>query len=96
MLVTLSGFTVTVRLTMESQPRLVFRLAVYNPAAFTVRPFQVYGNWLAHTAWLILVTLSGFTVTVRLTIESQPKAVFRVTEKVPAPLILRPFQVYGS
>ncbi len=61
-----------------------------------VLPFQLYGNWLVQMVVLVVSLNTLFTVRIKLTIESQPLVLLRVSLYVPAALIVLPFHVYGN
>ena len=89
-------FTVSIRLIIESQPALLVRVSLYVPAALMFVPFQRYGNWLVQMVALVVSRNTGVTVRIRLTIESQPTLLVRVSLYVPAALMFVPFQRYGN
>ncbi len=61
-----------------------------------VLPFQLYGSWLVQMVVLVVSLITLFTVSIKLTIESQPLVLLRVSLYVPAALIVLPFHVYGN
>src|SRR5690349_13760478 len=90
------GFTVNIRVAMESQPLMLVRLAVYVPAALMVCPFHVYGSWLVQMAVFVVLVNVGLTVNTNVAIESQPLTLVRLAVYVPAALMVCPFHVYGN
>ena len=67
------GFTVTFRVAKESQPETTLtKEAVCEPAEAKFKPFQVKGNSVSHTVVSVVLVRVGFTVTFKVTIESQP------------------------
>src|SRR5687768_7179429 len=59
-------------------------------------PFQVNGSWLAHTTVSRVVVTVLFTTTLSLATESQHAWFLPLKVKVPAAVMLWPFQVNGS
>jgi hypothetical protein len=88
--------TVRMRVTMESQPRVVVSVSLNVPAVLIVFPFQLYGSWLVQMVVLVVSLSTLFTVNIRIAMESQPLVVLSVSLNVPAALIVFPFQLYGS
>ena len=66
------GFTVSVIVTTESQPWIVWSVVVWVPAAVKVTPFHTNGSSLSHTVSLSVTSYTGFTVNFSTVIESQP------------------------
>src|ERR1044072_56739 len=72
-------FTVRIRLMIESQPLLLVRVSLYVPAALMLVPFQLYGDWFVQMVALVVSLRTLFTVRIKLTIESQPALLVRVS-----------------
>ena len=67
------GFTVTFKVAKESQPVTApVNVAVCEPAAAKFKPFHVKGSSVSHTVVSVVDSNVGFTVTFKVTIESQP------------------------
>ena len=92
------GVTVSVNVAIVSQPPVVLvSVSMKVPAAMIVLPFQRYGSLFAQTETAWLEVSSGVTVNVNVAIVSQPPVVLvSVSVKVPAAMIVLPFQRYGS
>ena len=73
-LVVLVNVAVTTRLrvAIESQPAALLRLAVYDPEALIVCPFQEYGSWLVQIVVLVVLVRVVVTARLRVAMESQP------------------------
>ena len=98
-LVTVSkGSTISVNVRIVSQPPVVdATVSVMVVAELNTCPFQVYGNWLAQIASVLVTVNSGSTVNVNVRMVSQPPVVdATVSVIVLAALNTCPFQVYGS
>src|SRR5688572_33049564 len=93
-----NGSTVSVSVLIVSQPPVVLgTVSIIVEAPLNTCPFQVYGNWLAHIASVLVTVSSGSTVNVNVLIVSQPPVVLAtVSVIVVAELNTCPFQVYGS
>src|SRR5688500_14414855 len=66
-------------------------------AVVNIWPFQVYGNWFAQTASVLVILSNGSTVNVSVRIVSHPGVkLFAVSMIVPAVVNIWPFQVYGN
>src|SRR5436305_928576 len=61
-----------------------------------VCPFQVYGSWLVQIVVLVVEVTVALTARFSVATESQPAALVSVAVKVPAALMVCPFQVYGN
>ena len=71
-----NGSTVNVNVLIVSQPPVVLTtVSVIVLAALNTCPFQVYGNWLAQIANVLVTVSSGSTVSVSVLIVSQPPVV---------------------
>jgi hypothetical protein len=92
------GVTVSVNVAIVSQPPVVLvSVSMKVPAEVIVLPFQRYGSLLAQTDTDVVLVKSGVTVSVNVAIVSQPPVVLvNVSMKVPAPVMVLPFQIYGS
>ena len=90
--------TVSVSVAIVSQPPVVLASVSMNvPAAVIVLPFQRYGSLFAQTDTDVVLVKRGVTVSVNVAIVSQPPVVLvSVSVKVPAAVIVLPFQRYGS
>ena len=90
----------TVRVRMESQPAGVAlgTVTVCVPACVNVTPWKVNGSSLSQTVAVCVPLRTGFTVTVRVSIESHPAGVAlgTVTVCVPACVKVTPWNVNGS
>ena len=75
-----TGFTVSCRVAIESQPFDPVSVAVKVPVVLSDCPFQTYGNWLLQVETVVSDVLTGTTVKDNLGIESQPFDPTRVTE----------------
>src|SRR5687768_11554867 len=93
-----SGSTVSVSVLIVSQPPVVLAtVSVIVVAELNTCPFQVYGNWLAQMASVLVTVNNGSTVNVNVLIVSQPPVVLAtVSVIVVAELNTCPFQVYGN
>src|SRR5687768_4065064 len=93
-----NGSTVNVSVLIVSQPPVVLAtVSVIVVAELNTCPFQVYGNWLAQIASVLVTVNSGSTVSVSVLIVSQPPVVLAtVSVIVVAELNTCPFQVYGN
>src|SRR5688500_8503114 len=93
-----NGSTVSVKVLIVSQPPVVLAtVSVIVLAVLNTCPFQVYGNWLAQIARVLVTVNSGSTVSVSVLIVSQPPVVLAtVSVIVVAELNTCPFQVYGN
>jgi hypothetical protein len=93
-----SGVTVSVNVAIVSQPPVVLvNVSMKVPAAVMVLPFQRYGNLFAQTDTDVALVNNGVTVSVNVAIVSQPPVVLvNVSMKVPAAVIVLPFQRYGN
>ena len=76
-LVTVSnGSTVNVKVLIVSQPVVVlFTVSIMVEALLNTWPFQVYGNWFAQIASVLVTASNGSTVNVKVLIVSQPVVV---------------------
>ena len=92
-------FTSTFSVTMESQPWGVAlgMVRVSLPAASKVTPWKVKGSWLSQTVALYSPSSIPFTVTLSVTMESQPYGVAlgMVRVCVPVELKVTPWKVKG-
>ena len=71
-----NGSTVNVNVLIVSQPPLVLTtVSVIVVAELNTCPFQVYGNWLAQIANVLVTVNNGSTVSVNVLIVSQPPVV---------------------
>ena len=71
-----NGSTVSVNVLMVSQPPVVLAtVSVIVLAALNTCPFQVYGNWFAQMASVLVTVNSGSTVSVSVLMVSQPPVV---------------------
>ena len=77
---------------MLSQPCMVCNCWVYVPAALTSNPLSVYVLPEQMEA-LIVLSLTGFTVRLSVTVLSQPRYVFKDCVYSPVSLSLNPFSV---
>ncbi len=93
-----NGVTVSVNVAIVSQPPVVLVSVSMNvPAAVIVLPFHRYGSLFAQTDTEVVLVNKGVTVNVSVAIVSQPPVVLdSVSMKVPAAVIVLPFQRYGS
>ena len=93
-----NGVTVSVSVAIVSQPPVVLVSVSMNvPAAVIELPFQRYGSLFAQTTTVVVLVNKGVTVSVSVAIVSQPPVVLvSVSMKVPAAVIVLPFQRYGS
>ena len=93
-----NGVTVSVNVAIVSQPPVVLvKVSVKVPAAVMVLPFHRYGSLFAQTDTEVVLVNKGVTVNVSVAIVSQPPVVLvSVSVKVPAAVIVLPFQRYGS
>src|SRR5688500_8662302 len=93
-----NGSTVNVNVRIVSQPPVVLAtVSVIVLAELNTCPFQVYGNWLAQMASVLVTVSNGSTVSVSVLIVSQPPVVLAtVSVIVVAELKTCPFQVYGN
>src|SRR5688572_5741868 len=93
-----NGSTVSVSVLIVSQPPVVdATVSVIVVAELNTCPFQVYGNWFAQIASVLVTVNKGSTVSVSVLIVSQPPVVLStVSIIVEVPLNTCPFQVYGS
>jgi len=93
-----NGVTISVNVAIVSQPPVVLvSVSMKVPAEVIVLPFQRYGSLLAQTDTDVVLVKSGVTVSVNVAIVSQPPVVLvNVSMKVPAPVMVLPFQIYGS
>jgi hypothetical protein len=92
----LVGNTVNTRVAALSQPTLFVKWAVCVPAPVKVRPFQLYGNALGQMLVLLEDVLVGSNVNTKVAALSHPTLLVRCAICVPAPVKVRPFQVYGN
>ena len=71
-----SVLTVSVSVLNVSHPPVVLvTVSVSEPAALNTCPYQVYGNWLVHTAMLCVEVSSVLTVSVSVLNVSHPPVV---------------------
>ena len=73
----LVGNTVNTKVAALSQPTLLVRCAVCEPAPVKVRPFHVYGNALGQMLILLDEVLVGNTVNTKVAALSQPTLLVR-------------------
>ena len=89
-------FTDNIKVAALSQPTLFVRCAVCVPAPVKVKPFQLNGSALGQILILVVETLVAFTVNTKVAALSQPTLFVRCAVCVPAPVKVKPFQLYGS
>ena len=92
------ALTVSINVAKLSHPPAFIKVAVFDPAALNVSPFQMYGNCNGHTLILVVLLVFCFTVKFKIAVESHPTE-FDPTnffEYVPVVLYETPFQLYGS
>ena len=80
---------------MESHPAAEVNVALCDPAAKNVNPFQMKGSCAAHTIESV-DEVTGFTIKFNVAMESHPSAEVNVALCDPAAVNVRPFQLYGS
>ena len=92
------GVTVSVSVAIVSHPPVVLdNVSIYVPAAVSVLPFHKYGSLFAQTDAVVELVNNGVTVSVSVAIVSHPPVVLdNVSMKVPAAVIVLPFQKYGN
>src|SRR5439155_596931 len=93
-----SVFTVSVSvLTVSHPPVVLATVSVSEPAALNTCPYQVYGSWLLHKAFVCVDVSSVLTVSVNvLTVSHPPVVLATVSVSEPAALNTCPYQVYVS
>ena len=79
-----TGLTVRFRVAILSQPAALVRVSVYEPAEVILRPFQLYGSWLAQMVVVVVLVTTGLTFKFRVAILSQPAVLVRVSVYEPA------------
>ena len=84
----LVGLMVRVKVAALSQPTLLVRCAVCEPAVVKVRPFHVYGNALGQMLRLVVDVLVGLRVNITIAKLSQPPLLIRCIVSEPAAAIL--------
>jgi hypothetical protein len=92
------GFTVTFKVTIESQPVTKLpKVVVCVPPTVNVNPFQEKGSSVSHTVVSVVLVNVGFTVTFKVAKLSQPDtALTKLDVCVPAAVNVNPFQEKGS
>ena len=92
------GFTVTFKVTIESQPVTKLpKVVVCVPPTVNVNPFQEKGSSVSHTVVSVVLVNVGFTVTFKVAKLSQPvTALVKVAVCDSATAKFKPFHVYGS
>jgi hypothetical protein len=70
-----TGVTTRFKVAIESQPVTVIKLSMKLPEVLYTFPFQVKGRLLAQTVTFSVVVITGFTVKIRVAMESQPAEV---------------------
>jgi heme-binding NEAT domain protein len=92
------GFTVTFKVAKLSQPVTTpLNVAVCEPAAAKVKPFQSNGSSVSHTVVSVVLNKVGFTVTFKVAKLSQPVTTpLKVAVCEPAAAKVKPFQSNGS
>src|SRR5512134_1530898 len=90
------GLTTKVRVTTLSQPDALINVCVAVPAAVSVLPYQLNGNWLVQIVAVVSPVKFGLTTKVRVTTLSQPDALINVCVAVPAAVSVLPYQLNGS
>src|SRR5512134_1874274 len=82
--------------TKLSQPDALINVCVAVPAAVSVLPYQLNGNWLLQIVAVVSPVKFGLTTKVRVTTLSQPDALINVCVAVPAAVSVLPYQLNGK
>ncbi len=90
------GFTLRLSVTTESHPVAEIKVALCEPAAVNVSPFQSSGNWAEQTIESVEEVRAGLTIRLSVAMESHPAAEVNVALCDPAAIIVNPFQMNGS
>ena len=92
------GLTVTFKVAKLSQPvTALVKVAVWEPAAENVKPFQSNGISVSHTVVSVVLNKVGLTVTFNVAKLSQPvTALVKVDVCEPATVNVKPFQSNGN
>jgi ribosomal protein L31 len=91
-----AGFTIRLSVAMESHPAAEVKVALCDPAALNVNPFQIIGSWAEQTIESVDEVTAGFTIRLSVAMESHPADEINVTLWDPAALNVNPFHVNGS
>ena len=75
-----TGFTVKLRVAIESQPAALVNEMDCEPAPLNVSPFQVYGSTSLQMVMFVVEVTCGFTVKLSVAVESQPAALVSVID----------------
>ena len=92
------GFTVTFNVAKLSQPvTALVKLAVWDPAAANVKPFQSNGISVSHTVVSVLLSKVGFTVTFNVAKLSHPETELTKDTVCDSVVVnVKPFQSKGT
>jgi len=90
------NFSVKFKVARLSHPAALVKLAVKTPASVQLFPFQLYGNSFAQTEILVVENVGNFTLKFKVATLSQPAALVKGTVKVPASVMVFPFQLKGN
>jgi hypothetical protein len=74
------GFTLRLSVITESHPAAEISVALCEPAAVNVSPFQTSGNWAEQILESIDVVSCGFTLRLSVITESHPVELVNVVE----------------
>ena len=92
------GFTVTFKVAKLSQPVTTpLNVAVCDPAALNVKPFQSNGSSVSHTVVSVVLNKVGFTVTFNVAKLSQPDTELTKDAVCDSVVVnVKPFHVNGT
>jgi hypothetical protein len=92
------GFTVTFKVTIESQPVTKLpKVVVCVPPTVNVKPFQAKGSSVSHTVVSVVLVNVLFTFKFNVAKLSQPVTkLVNVAVWLSMPLNVKPFHTYGS
>ena len=92
------GFTVTFKVTIESQPVTKLpKVVVWVPPTVKVNPFQSKGSSVSHTVVSVVLVKVLFTFKFKVAKLSQPVTkLVNVAVWLSMPLNVKPFHKYGS